>query len=132
MANSFMINIPADLSVEKLARDLATLYGSRGFSVTVTKLNNSTVLVFDKGCGGINTVLGLGQGIRATLTAKDGVLNVNYSDADWTGKIVGGVIFLVFGIGLIGLPVGITALIGTLNQLKLPDSISADITLLVG
>ncbi len=132
MANSFMVNVPEEMSPERLAKELAEVYGQRGFSVNVTKIHNSMVLTFDKGCGGINMVLGMGVGIRATMTVKDGVLTVNYSDGDWIGKIIAFAVFFFFGWTLIGMVPLVTGIIGTVNQSGITGKINNDITTLVG
>ncbi len=126
MANNLMLNVDDNFDVNNLAEQLADTYRGKGFTVNVLKMKNGACsLVLDKGVGGINMLLGLGLGVKVTLTAKNGMLNVNYSDADWTGKIIG----LAVGWFLCLIPF-ITAIIGSFKQLNLTKEISNDITML--
>ncbi len=128
MANNLMINVDEDLDLGNLAEEIADTYRGKGFTVTVAKLKNGAcTLVFDKGTGGINMLLGMGIGIKATMTAKNGMLNVNYSDAEWTGKIIG----LIAGWFLCMVPF-VTAIIGSVKQMGIAKEINNDITMLVG
>lgn len=128
MADNLVLNVDKELDVNHLAEELAETYRGQGFTVTVLKLkDDSCSLVFDKATGGINNLLGMGLGIKATMILKNGILNVTYSDADWTGKIIG----LTAGWFVCLIP-GITAAIGALKQMKLPQEISTNITALVG
>ena len=77
-------------------------------------------------CGGANYLFGLGQGITATLTVQKQTLMVTYSDAEWTGKIIG----IAVGWFLCLIPF-ITGIIGAVRQSKLPDTITADIQCLI-
>lgn len=126
MANNLVLNVDENLDINNLAEELADLYRGKGFSVNVINMKNGACsLVFDKGTGGINMLLGLGLGIKATMTVKNGMLNVAYSDGDWTGKIIG----LVAGWFLCLVP-AITAVIGCFKQMSLPKDINNDITML--
>ena len=127
MANNLMLNVNNDFDVNKLAEELAKFYKSGGFKTTVVRLNDNTCIVeLDKGTGGINMLLGMGLGIKVNISAKNGLLNVSYSDAEWTGKIVG----FAVGLFICIIPV-ITAAIGTFKQLNFPTEINNNITRLV-
>lgn len=125
MADTLMIDVAEDLDVEKLAEDLADSYRAKGFVVTKSSTKNGVRMVFDKGVGGINYVLGMDKGITATITKRDTTLTVNYSDPQWIGKIVG----LVVGWFICLVP-AITAIIGAIGQLNLPKEINTEITML--
>ncbi len=127
MASNLMINVAEDTQVEKIAEDLAEMYRAKGFTVMVAKMKNAVSVTFDKGTGGINMLLGMGLGIKANITVNNGTLMVSYSDGDWTGKIIG----CVVGWFLCMVPL-VTAIIGSLNQSKLPKEINNDIMMLVG
>lgn len=127
MADSLTINVPEDFDLNLLVEKIKNNFQMQGFTITAAALQpNSHRIVFDKNCGGINMLLGLGQGITATLTLNGNCLFVNYSDGDWTGKIIG----LVAGWILCLVPF-ITALVGCCNQFNLPKKISNDITMLI-
>ena len=131
MANNLMLSVSEDFNIEAFADTLAEQYQSKGFQVRVTKMKNGARIIFDKNCGGINMILGMGQGITANCTLQannkgENLLSVNFSDSEWTGKIIGAVVgwFICF------LPV-ITAIIGTLKQISLPKDIGNDIEMIV-
>ncbi len=130
MANNFMLNIPENFDIQAFTDELSQLYQTQGFNVRVLKMKNGAKVIFDKKCGGINNLLGLGQGISANINIvgkENDTLSVTYSEAEWTGKIVGGVV----GLCLCWIPC-ITALIGLCRQLSLPKKISNDIQAIVG
>ena len=125
MANNFMVNISESFDINEMANQIVEMYQSKGFNVRALKMKNGVKITVEKGVGGINTLLGLGQGITATCTiyGKDkDTLSVNFSDGDWMGKIVG----LVAGWFLCFVP-AITAVIGILRQTGLQKDFANDI-----
>ena len=129
MANNFMCNIEENFDIQAMVNELVQQYQAKGFNVRVLTMKNGVKVTFDKKCGGINMLLGLGQGITATCMVqgkeKD-LLSVTFSDGDWLGKIIG----LIAGWFLCMIPF-ITALIGVFKQLSLPKDISNDIQMIV-
>lgn len=121
MADSVMFNVGPNFDFNVFADRIAQTYSAQGFAVSVADVNGSKIVKFDKNTGGINTLLGLGLGITATFSLYNGVLQINFSDGDWTGKIIG----LAIG-WLICLIPFVTAIIGTVNQLDLPKKIGKD------
>ncbi len=129
MANDFTLNISEHFDLDQLADEITQQYQAKGFQVRPMKMKNSIKLVFDKKTGGINNLLGLGQGITATCAIQgknQDMLSVTFSDGDWTGKIVG----LVVGWCLCFIPF-ITAIIGILKQISLPKDISNDMQMII-
>ncbi len=126
MADTFMMNVPPNFNLAYLGDRLRDSFQAKGFTVSMVQMNNSLRMTFDKGCGGINMILGMGQGITATCSIQGNSLVVNYSDAEWTGKIIG----LVVGWLLCLIPF-ITALIGCINQSQLPKTINNEIMMIV-
>lgn len=120
-----MMNVSEDFNLDSLVQQLSDMYRAKGFTVNVANINNSVIMEFDKGVGGINMILGMDLGIKATLSVNGGTLMVNYSDAAWTGKIIG----LCVG-WIICLVPFITAIVGSIKQSKFPKEISKDITML--
>lgn len=121
MANQIVFNISPDFNMQMFAHQLAEKYRMEGFSVTIAEFNGSEIITFDKDTDGINTILGLGQGIKATCMIMNGALIIDFSDADWTGKIIG----LIIGWFICLIP-GITALVGAIRQSQLPKKITND------
>ena len=127
MADSLMLNVPQDFNLDELTQQLSDMYRAKGFTVNVANLNNSVIMDFDKGVGGINMLLGLDLGIKATFSINNGNLIVNYSNAAWTGKIIG----LCVGWFICLVPF-VTAIVGAIKQSKFPKDINNDITMLIG
>ncbi|MGN1234563.1 MAG: hypothetical protein ACI4U2_01100 [Christensenellaceae bacterium] len=129
MANNVTLNIPENFQLDAMAEELSERYQSKGFKVNVLKMKKGVKLTFDKNCGGINMLLGLGQGITVTCMVRgkeNDMLSINFSNGDWTGKIVGCLVgwFLCF------VPI-ITAIIGIFKQVALPNEITNEIEMLV-
>ena len=125
MANDFMVNVDENFDLEAMANEIVERYQAKGFNVRILKMKKGLKITFDKKCGGINMLLGMGQGITATcmLTGKEeDMLNVTFSDGDWMGKIIG----CIAGWFLCMIPL-VTAVIGITKQLSLPKDIANDI-----
>lgn len=121
MANAVYFNVAPNFDLRVFAGQLAEKYRMEGFTVSVADFNNAVVITFDKDTGGINMLLGLGQGIKATCMVADGVLTIDFSDGDWTGKIIG----LCVGWFICFIPF-ITAIVGCVKQSQLPKNIGND------
>ena len=130
MANNFTANIAEGFDLAAFAEEIKEQYQAKGFQVRSIKTKTSIKLVFDKNCGGINNLLGLGQGISATCAMqgkeKD-ILSVNFTNGDWTGKIVG----LATGWFLCLVPF-ITAIVGIVRQSSLAGEIENDMLAIIG
>lgn len=125
MANNVMFNVKPDFDMDLFANRLADTYRAKGFTVNVANMNGSCIITFDKGTGGINTLLGMGKGIKATCMLMNDTLNISFSDADWTGKIIA----CIVGWFLCLVPL-ITGIIGIVGQIGLPKEISNDATMI--
>lgn len=121
MEKSVTVKVNPSFNLEEFSNQLADMYRARGYSVDVTLFKSSSIIIFDKNTGGVNMVLGMGEGIKATCTYDDEKLIINFSDGDWTGKFVG------FAVGwfLCLIPL-FTAIAGTVKQTSLPKKISND------
>lgn len=123
MADSLIINVNPSFDLDVFTEQLANLYRSKGYNVVPASTPMGTTLLVEKGIGGINTVLGLGESVRVNCAYNNGVLTVNYTDAEWTSKIIGAVVgWFVCLIPLI------TAVVGAFHQIQLPKNISSDAT----
>ena len=78
MPDTVFINVPPNFNLHMFAGQLAEKYRMEGFTVTVADFNNTVVITFDKNTGGINMLLGLGEGIKATCMVANGVLSINF------------------------------------------------------
>ena len=70
MADNLMLNVAENFDVNAMAQQLADMYRAQGFTVNVANMNNSVIMEFDKGVGGINMLLGMDLGIKATMTVN--------------------------------------------------------------
>ena len=126
MSDGLMLNVPDYFNTSQFCQNVAQLYQQKGFVVNVAMFNPySAQIVFNKNVGGINTILGLGLGITANITVNNNMLCVSFTDAEWTGKIIG----LVIGWFLCLIPF-ITAIIGVIKQSELPKQITNDMTII--
>ena len=126
MASNFMLNVSPEFNMEAFSEQLANLYRARGYVVTVANMNGNAIISFEKNIGGLNTVLGLGEGVKANCMVNNGVLNITFTDAEWTSKIIGAVI----GWFLCLIPL-ITAIIGVVRQTSLPKNIENDVRMMI-
>ena len=126
MASNFMLNVSPEFNMEAFSEQLANLYRARGYVVTVANMNGNAIISFEKNIGGINTVLGFGEGVKANCMVNNGVLNITFTDAEWTSKIIGAVI----GWFLCLIPL-ITAIIGVVRQTSLPKNIENDVRMMI-
>ena len=125
MAKSVMLKVNPSFNLEEFSNQLADMYRAKGYAVNVAMFNGNSIITFDKNTGGINMLLGMGEGIKATCTYNNENLIVNFSEGDWTGKIIG----YAVGWFLCMIPF-ITAIIGTVKQTSLPKNISNDLTVI--
>lgn len=121
MAAPAMINVGPQFNMAAFVQQLANLYRSRGFLVTIANFGPSTAITFDKNTGGANMLLGLGQGVTANCALNNNMLTINYTNEDWTGKIIG----LAIGWFLCLIPF-ITAIVGVVRQTQLTKDLSND------
>ena len=127
MADNIMLNVQEGFDLKNLTEQLADMYRAKGFTVNASSLNDSQVLIFDKGVGGINMLLGMDLGIKATFSVQNNTLVVTLSEAAWTGKIIG----LCVGWFVCFVPF-FTAAYGAFKQSQFPTDLRNDITLLAG
>ena len=125
MANNVMFNVSPTFNLDVFATRLADTYRAKGYVVNVASMGTSYSITFDKGTGGINTILGMGEGIKANITLTGNALNISFTDEEWTGKIVA----LVIGWFLCWVPI-ITGIIGIIRQTSLPKEIGTDATMI--
>ena len=124
---SSIYNVSENFQISKFIDLLVQRYQGKGYNVLTTQLSdNGYVITLNKNTGGINTVLGLGEGIKVNCFINDKLLNINFTDAEWTSKIIGGIL----GWFLCLIPL-ITAIIGTVRQFSLPNDINTDCGIII-
>lgn len=126
MADNVMFNVKPEFNEAEFCEKLAETYRAKGYTVNVTALNGSYVISVEKDLGGINTVLGMGEGIKVNVIRNGDVVNVNFTDAEWVSKIIAVCIGWFLGWTVICLAAMVTGIIGVTKQLSLPKSIGTD------
>ena len=125
MADNVMFVVKPDFDMEAFAQKLAETYKMKGYTVNVMSMNGTYSITFDKGTGGVNMLLGMGEGIKANLMKSNDTVSITFTDAEWTGKIIG----LAVGWILCLVPF-ITAIMGSMKQMELPKKIGNDATMI--
>lgn len=128
MANeNFMINVAPDFNLYRLVDDLVKIYQGRGMQVNVMQVGEGVCIDFNDGNDGFKKYIGLGASVKANMMVNNGSLIVNFTDVDWTGKIVA----FIVGWFLCWIP-WVTCAIGLFKQLDMPKKIGNDIRMLEG
>lgn len=127
MAETKMIPIGQDFDLNEMVRSLIQIYQAKGFEVTAMQTGNGVSISFSKDDDGIKKIAGLALGVTANITINNNALMVNFTDAEWTGKIIAAIIgwFLLF------IPL-FTAGYGAVKQMDLPKTIGKDIQMFAG
>lgn len=127
MADTLTLNVSDNFDLNVMVSKLRDNLQVQGYAISITTMApNTSRITLDKGCGGVNMLLGLGQGITVNISLNQNLLSVNYADGDWIGKIIG----LAVGWILCFVPF-ITAVIGSYNQLNLPKKINNEISMIL-
>ena len=129
MAEMKMVPIHPDFKMDDMTDKLIKLYQAKGFGVMSSKIGDTVSITFSKDNDGIKKFVGLAKEITANFTISnnggDAVLMINFTDAEWTGKIIG----MVVGWFLCFIPFFI-AVYGAVQQSGLPKSITNDVRML--
>jgi len=127
MAATTMFPISPNFNMQELITKITQMYQAKGFTVMAMPMGSGASIDFRKDDGGIKKYVGLALGVKANMMIQGETLIVNYSDAEWTGKIVG----FIIGWFMCWIPC-ITAIIGSLKQSDLPKQIGTDLQMLAG
>lgn len=126
MADSRMIPIGPGFDMQAMISQVVQMYQAKGFTVSVMAFGGGVSIDFRKDDEGIKKYVGLALGIKANITVSNGTMMVDFTDAEWTGKIVG----MAVGWFLCLIPF-IIALVGCFKQSELPKTIANDIQMVV-
>ena len=122
-----MIPIGEGFDLHQLVEKLMQTYRGKGFDVQAMQLGEGVSVTFSKDDDGIKKYVGLALGIKANFNVNNGMLMVNFSDAEWTGKIIA----LAVGWFLCLIPF-LIGIYGCIQQSDLPKKITNDIQMIVG
>lgn len=126
MADTKMFQVNEGFDLNAMVGKLIQVYQGKGFQVTAMSMGNGVSIKFSKDGSGIKKYIGLAAEITANITMNGGnTLMVNFTDSEWTGKIVG----FIIGWFLCWIPC-VTAIIGAIKQVNMPKEISTDIQML--
>ena len=126
MADAKMIPIGADLDLNKLVNQIQQMYQGKGFEVTVAQMGQQITINFNKDADGIKKFVGLALAITANITINNNTMMINFTDAEWTGKIIA----LAVGWILCFVPFAL-GIYGAVKQSELPKIIGKDIQMLI-
>ena len=127
MADTRMFPAPPNFNMEETVKKVTQMYQAKGFTVMAMPMGAGALIDFRKNDGGIQKIMGLALGVKANIMLQDNNVIVNFSDAEWTGKIIG----LAIGWILCLIPF-ITSIVGCVQQSGLPKSIGNDIQMIAG
>lgn len=122
MAETKMIQVDENFDLAALVEKLKQTYQAKGFNVSALKAGNGVSITFSKDDEGIKKFVGMAQVITANISMNDRTMLINFTDAEWMGKIVG---FLI-GWFLCWIP-WIFVGMGGYKQMELPKTIVKDI-----
>ncbi len=122
MANNRVYQLPVNFSMDGLVAHLGNYFTSLGYSYTPAIMGEVTTIHMEKNVGGIHWITGLGQQADVTINVFQGGVNVTVGGEYWTDKIIAYVLGgFTCGITLV------TAIIGTINQVQLPNKVQEQI-----
>lgn len=126
MAETKMIPISPNFDLNEMVTTLVQMYQAKGFEVMAMPMGQGVSISFEKDDSGIKKFLGLALGVTANITINNNTLMINFTDAEWTGKIIavalGVFLFIPF----------FTAGYGALKQSEFPKTIGKDIQIIAG
>ena len=126
MAETKMFPVSPNFNMEDMVSKITQMYQAKGFVVTVMPMGATGVSIdFRKDDDGIKKYIGLALGIKANIMLQNDNLVINFTDEEWTGKIIG----LAIGWFLCCIPF-IIAGIGCLHQLEFPKPLGNDIQII--
>lgn len=126
MADSKMLPIGPDFHMDETVKKIVEMYRAKGFDVTPVQLGSSVSIKFSKDEDGVKKFIGLGLEITANFSLSENMLMISFSDAEWTGKIIG----LAVGWFFCLIPMFIAGY-GCAKQSELPKTIANDVQMLL-
>lgn len=123
--NNLMFNVEPGFDIYRLTDDLVAMYQGKGMQVNAMRVGKGVCIDFNDGNDGFTKYIGLGANIKASFIMNGDCLNVSFTEADWSGKIVA----FIIGWFLCWIP-WVTGGIGIFKQTDLPKKISNDVRML--
>lgn len=126
MLDSEIINVNFGFDVEDFAERLTKVYSSNGYDVSIGYSGGAVILSLKKNARGIKKLLGLRKNTHISCRVFGDALRLSFFGAEWIWKIIA----FIFGVPFLCIPT-VTAVIGTIKQIKFPDKIVKDAELIV-
>lgn len=126
MADTKMIPINSDFNMDNMVSKFTQMYKAKGFDVVSTKMGSGVSIKISKDDDGIKKFVGLALGVTANITVSDNALMINFTDAEWVGKIIG----ICVGWFVCLIP-AIIAVYGVIKQVEFPKTVANDIQMII-
>lgn len=130
MADTKMFPIGENFDFNGMVEEIQQTYQAKGFDVSAMQMGQGVSITFAKDDDGIKKFVGLGLAVTANISINNNNLVINFTDAEWMGKLIA----LGAGLLLSALCVGIALLFtggyGVVKQLDLPKMIGKDIQMI--
>ena len=121
MAQNLMLPVNPNFNLPAFVQQLSDTYRSKGYTTNIMDMGGNFSIVIEKDTTGIQNLLGLSEHICVNCIFNGNTLNLNYTDEQWTGKIIA----LAVGWFVCCVPF-ITGIIGCVRQYSLPTNINND------
>lgn len=127
MASPLAYALPQGFDLPTTVGQLGRVFQLKGYTVRSYPLGAGACLELSKHMGGLNTAIGRCEGIKVNFMPGVNLLNVSFSDEQWTDKIVG----FVVGWFTCWIPWIFTA-IGVYSQSQLPKLVDNELRRILG
>ena len=127
MASPIAFSLPQNFDLQNVVGRLGRSFQLKGYAVRSYPVGAGACLEVSRNTGGLNTVIGSCEGIKINFMPGANLLNVSFSDEQWTDKIIG----FVVGWFTCWIPWIFTA-IGAYNQYRLPKTVENELQIILG
>ena len=94
MASPIAFSLPQNFDLQNVVGRLGRSFQLKGYAVRSYPVGAGACLEVSRNTGGLNTVIGRCEGIKINFMPGANLLNVSFSDEQWTDKIIGYVVGL--------------------------------------
>lgn len=127
MASPLVYALPPNFDLPTTVGQLGLVFQRKGYTVRSYPMGAGACLELSKNTGGLNTALGRCEGIKVNFMPGVNLLNVSFSDEQWTDKIIG----FVLGWFTCWIP-WIFTIIGLFGQIQLPKQVDNELRRILG
>lgn len=127
MASSIAFPIGATFDLQTVVGQLGRSFQMKGYTIRSYPLGAGACLEVSRHQGGLNTCVGRCEGLKINFMPRGNMLNVYFSDEQWTDKVIG----FVIGWFTCWIPWIFTG-IGLYNQMQLPKIAENELRIILG